>query len=174
MTAHYTEDGEELRPIPGADGYFVAATGGVYSTRVKGLRKLRPGMTPMGYLTFLAGGMKPRRSMYVHRCVALAFVDGYREGLDACHKNTIKTDNRAENLRWDDRAGNMQDSIHLLSGENGSQAKLTAEQVRYIRDVYEKRTSYFWGASQIAQEFGVSQQAVSHAAVGDTWAMEGA
>lgn len=160
---------ENLRPIPGLDGYFVSACGDVYSNRVKGLRKLKPGKTKNGYLTFGARISGKTKSFYVHRCVALSFVAGYADDLDVCHQNTIKTDNRAANLRWDDRSGNMADSAHLVRGEKNHASKLTSEQVEEIRRAYANRNSHFWGATEMAKRFGVSQTRVSAIARGETW-----
>jgi hypothetical protein len=41
-------------------------------------------------------------SVPVHRLVAYAFlgIDGYKKGLYVDHINTVRSDNRAENLRW--------------------------------------------------------------------------
>ena len=43
---------------------------------------------------------KKRKSCTVHRLVALAFIDNPLNKPSVDHKNTIRTDNRAENLRW--------------------------------------------------------------------------
>ena len=54
------------------------------------------------------GIMKKHR---VHRLVGFAFVDGYFDGAEIDHINTIKSDNRCENLRWTNRKGNMANPI---------------------------------------------------------------
>lgn len=52
-----------------------------------------------------------REHSKVHRLVAKAFVPGEAPGLEVCHGNSIRDDNRAVNLRWDTHAANMRDTI---------------------------------------------------------------
>jgi HNH endonuclease/NUMOD4 motif len=47
----------------------------------------------------------------VHTLVLEAFVGPCPPGEEACHWNDIRTDNRLENLRWDTRPANRQDSV---------------------------------------------------------------
>lgn len=47
------------------------------------------------------------RILLVHRLVAIAFVDGYKEGLEVDHKDCDTTNNKAKNLRWVNRSQNM-------------------------------------------------------------------
>lgn len=49
---------------------------------------------------FVVDLKKPNRSMFVHRIVAFAFVDGYREGLEVNHIDENRFNNCAENLEW--------------------------------------------------------------------------
>ena len=51
---------------------------------------------------------------FVHRLVALAFVPGWREGLEVNHKNGDKTDNRADNLEWVTHSENHRHSRDVL------------------------------------------------------------
>jgi hypothetical protein len=47
------------------------------------------------------------KKLQVHRLVALAFVEGYADGLVVNHKNENPSDNRAENLEWVTQTQNM-------------------------------------------------------------------
>ena len=49
----------------------------------------------------------------VHRLIALAFHGPRPEGLDICHGNCIKTDNRPSNLRYATRSENLQDTYAM-------------------------------------------------------------
>ena len=54
------------------------------------------------------------KKMYVHRLVALAFPEicgEYEDDLEVDHLNTIRDDNRAENLRWVTRSQNRNNPI---------------------------------------------------------------
>lgn len=55
---------------------------------------------------------KWRKEWRVHQLVARAFIDAHpADGLEVCHGNGDKTDNRVENLRWDTSSANKQDAI---------------------------------------------------------------
>lgn len=53
-----------------------------------------------GYLKVHLYRGNERKSFFVHRLVAEAFVRGYASGLVVNHLNEIKSDNRAINLEW--------------------------------------------------------------------------
>lgn len=90
-----------------------------------------------GYLevAIRVGGI--RKKYAVHRLVALAFCDGWEEGLTVNHINGIKTDNRPENLEWVSISRNSQHQWQIgladLRGENQPNHKLTSKRVVYIR-----------------------------------------
>ena len=52
----------------------------------------------------------------VHRLVLEAFIGPCPEGMQCCHYNDIKDDNRLENLRWDTHKANMKDAIRNERG----------------------------------------------------------
>jgi hypothetical protein len=53
-----------------------------------------------GYLHVSLFGNGVTKRLNVHRLVALAFVEGYAEGLVVNHKDENKQNNRADNLEW--------------------------------------------------------------------------
>jgi len=69
---------------------------------------LKTSITNSGYeMVFLRfKGLK--KGLYVHRLVAIHFIDNPKNKLDVNHINGIKTDNRLENLEWLTRLENME------------------------------------------------------------------
>jgi len=88
----------EWKTIEGFEQYEVNRLGQVR----KKAQILRPGSIPSGHLTVaLCVGKGKPKSMYVHRLVALAFLDSAPEGKPLVnHKNGNPKDNRLDNLEW--------------------------------------------------------------------------
>ena len=115
---------EVWRPIKGYEGlYEVSNLGNVRSVDrhvminnrccfLKGKPK-KAYYTPMGYLMIGLFKNGQGKQYYIHRLVADAFcVNPDRERFNVVdHINTDTLDNRAENLRWCDTAGNLANPI---------------------------------------------------------------
>lgn len=104
---------EEWRPAVGLKGYYEVSSLG-------NLRRIKPGKnarlyvnrkfskTPNGYLNAEVYLDSTRRTVHLHRLVALTFLGAAPEGKPQVnHKNGDKTDNRAENLEWVSQSENM-------------------------------------------------------------------
>ena len=74
-------------------------------------RKLKPGLDKYGYYRITLSNNGKRKSYYVHRLVARAYLKDYDEKLQVNHKNGIKTDNRVENLEMMTLQENIKHSI---------------------------------------------------------------
>ena len=147
-----------MKDIPGYEGrYAVTKDGRVWShpkqTSVGkngGLRKdggrwltLRVDNRGKGYYRLTLIDAKGKRKPWlVHRLVAVTYLDNPSNLSFVNHINGITTDNRDENLEWCDAKGNV---VHAYgngwikmpnqSGIANSQAKLTANDVRRVRNM---------------------------------------
>ena len=138
----------KYREVPGFPNYRVGDDGSVWcnlSRNGKGLvglkwRRLRPRPLSSGHLSVGIRFQGVVSKFLVHRLVLLAFVGPCPDGMEACHfPDRDPTNNRLGNLRWDTHQGNMDDMVtHGMSnqGERHPLARLTAEQVKRIRDLY--------------------------------------
>jgi hypothetical protein len=155
---------EDWKDIAGWPGYQVSNMGRVRSY----YRDLKPILKKStGYVAVTLHGAGKRKSQeLIHRLVLEAFAGPCPEGMEGCHNNGNRADPRLENLRWDTRKGNFSDmQAHGTKprGEKTYNAKLTEEQVRYIKASSENQPS-------LAKRFGVSQVMISKIRLGKAWA----
>ncbi|MEU9259006.1 HNH endonuclease [Streptomyces sp. NPDC048212] len=107
----------------------------------------------------------------LNRLVLLTFVGEPPSGMQACHNNGDRVDNRLVNLRWDTPLSNTRDKMThgtQAYGPDISSSKLTAETVREARRLYiPKHLKY--GNNALAKRYGVSNPTMHKAIQGKTW-----
>lgn len=93
---------------------------------------LRQSMTSNGYLTVTLkkNGTTHRKTM--HRLVLLTFEGQCPTGMETCHNNGKRTDNRLSNLRWDTGSNNNLDTI--LHGNNPQSKKTHCPRGHLLKD----------------------------------------
>lgn len=109
------------------------------------------------------------KKISVHRLVLLAFVGPCPEGMEACHNDGDSTNNSLSNLRWDTPKNNHADkkkhgTVNL--GEENPSAKLTEEQVRMIRRLYDLRGVSIY---RLAKDFGCSWHNIRNIVTRKIW-----
>lgn len=109
------------------------------------------------------------RQALVHVLVAEAFL-GQRPSPEheVAHADGNPSNNRSDNLRWATHAENMRDMLRhgrSTRGARSGHAILTESQVKILRAAKGQRGK----VSELARQFGVSQQTASDAATGRTW-----
>ena len=117
---------EIWKPIRDYEGlYEVSNLGGIKRLENDKNRKekiLKPYKNKLGYLCINLYRDNKVKQMYVHRLVAIAFIPNPENKPCIDHINTIRNDNRIENLRWVTYKENMNNELtkEKLSGENSN------------------------------------------------------
>lgn len=148
---------EEWRDVPGMGGHYRASSLGRIRVKRRAVtrasrsgkivtytyraRLLRPHLQKvrgrrLQYKTVHLGWDSRRVTMPVHIMVLLAFHGPRPPGMVGCHNNSVSTDNRPDNLRWDTHRGNMEDRKRLgryADGESHPSAKLSNAQARDLK-----------------------------------------
>ena len=95
---------EEIwREIPGFEGIYLVSNKNRIKSLYKGGHTIKPHKTRGDYLQVCLFKDGKRNYLMFHKVVASAFPEicgEYFEGAEVDHINTIRTDNRPENLRW--------------------------------------------------------------------------
>jgi hypothetical protein len=162
------ESVEQWKPVNGYDGYYavsnlgrVMRTGNITNNRTHVGKILCQVMANAGYLRAHLSKDKTKRIALVHGLVAEAFIGPRPPQHDINHINGVKHDNRASNLEYVTKSGNIQHAkrMGLLNppiGGRCASAVLTENQVREIRGLIG-----IMRGSDIARRFGISPSTVS-------------
>ena len=151
--------------IPSTNGLYAADVEGniwrVAGYRLRSPRKMTPHKHKNGYESVTVSVDQKPLTRSVHRLVCEAFHGPIPEGLDVCHLNHIRDDNRPENLCTGTRSENcrMSKQHHGVwrKGVKPACTKLLSHQYKEIL------VRWALGAYQvdIAEEYGVTQSLVS-------------
>jgi len=167
---------ETWKPIAGYEGIYEVSDLG----RVKRVapskhsypgKILAGGLDQDGYRILLLYKLDGKRRMFKeHRLVAQAFIPNPDNFPQVNHKNTVKTDNRVENLEWCSSKHNINHAVdnglwNPSKGESHHQSKLDERAVQEIRQLLSEGTSH----SAIARMFGVQHSTIGDIHRGLTW-----
>ena len=161
---------EEWLPAPDFPTYHVSNFGRVKSFKGK-QRIIKPALSGSNYLFITLYSCDKAKPISVHRLVALAFIPNPKKKSEVNHRDGNKFNNHVSNLEW---ATSSENNLHafntglMKSGEDFYNAKLTNEQVRYIRENPSNLTLV-----QLAEMFPVNMQTISDIQLGKRYKAAG-
>lgn len=174
---------QEWFEIPGFSGVYSININGVVKNN--GIRPHKIGRKPSGGVlksTINAEGYwwvplrghinrKKQRSYSIHRLLALVFIPNPENKPCINHLNSVRTDNRLENLEWCTFSENNSHAHKFgnqkkFVGEKHSQSVLTDKQVLEIRQQYKKQ----YGAGILfAKKYNISRANLSAIVNNKVW-----
>src|SRR3970040_299459 len=99
-----------MKYITGYDNYTIDISGVVTNTRTG--RALSPNINKdNGYLQVDLWAKNKGTKFYIHRLIALAFIDNPLDLPEVNHIDSVRTNNKLDNLEWVTSKGN---SIHAV------------------------------------------------------------
>lgn len=175
IALHFGLTAEGLAPLGGDfPNYYVSKTGRIFSMMRGAAHELLPWQrSPATYKRVTAyDASKAKRTLLVHRLVALAFLPAPADGENVVrHLNGAPSDNNAANLAWGTYADNAADrEAHgrTARGERHGKAKLTRAEVKKLRALMGQPDAS-WTYAALGRELGVGPDTVARAMKGETW-----
>ena len=160
-------DGELWRTVPDYENYHVSNFGRVKSFYNGKVTILKPALNKQGYLEICLCKNATQKSFRVNRLVARAFIPNLDNKPQVNHIDGHKLNNYVGNLEWSTGAENSQHAFATglaKSGEEHPDAKLTNEQVVYIRTNPDGLSG-----TRLAKNFNVTPTAISRIQLGKTY-----
>ncbi len=164
------------KTIEGFPNYMIGSDGSVWSNqRTRGLpwRKLSPGTDTDGYKHVVLRRDNKSHLRKVHQLVLESFVGPRPDGMVCRHfPDRTRSNNDLDNLSWGTPKQNTADmiiqgtAVPKPKGEACSWSKLTADDVREIREAYATGNI---SQRELGERKGVSQTVIGDAIRGTSW-----
>lgn len=109
------------------------------------------------------------RSVQVHQLVLLAFIGECPPGMESCHKDGTRSNNRLSNLRWDTHVANLRDRFNhgtMTIGQANGRARLNETDVAAIRAAH---ASGKRSLASLARQHGVCRSTVRYVVIRKCW-----
>jgi len=155
--------------IPNFSRYKISSDGDLYG--ING-RKMKLFKTAKGYFrTSLVCDDGKKRTMLIHRLVAMTFIPEVDDKPYINHKDGNKTNNKIDNLEW---CTVKENNIHAYKnglarhfvGEDHGNSKLNNKTVLSIRSTYKKgKISY----QSLAEKYGVGKSMIGYIIQNKNW-----
>lgn len=171
------------REVPGFPEYRVGDDGSIwsrYQKKGKGRgngghwiigdkwNKLKP-CPNRGYLQTVIKRHDGKRFLVrVNRIVLLSFIGPCPDGMECCHENRDKSDNRLSNLRWGTKLANAEDKRRhgtMCRGETLGLSKLKNGDIPEIRERHANGET----VASIAARFSMGRSAIASVIKRQTW-----
>ena len=150
-------------PLPGMEDVYASNLG-----RIRRNERILSQQVRKHRRNYLGLSIK-KKTYLAHRIICMAF-----HGLpptpkaEVMHLDNNVQNNVPDNLRWGTHAENMamdRGNNHSHKGESNKNSKLTAENVREIREAYDNRKPRTnWGCKKFADRFNLSEQQIGRIA----------
>lgn len=160
----------EMEEVAGFPGYFITRDGRMFSEKRGCIKELVQFDTCAGYKKanmYLNG---KRKQVETHRLVAIAFIPNTFGAPQVNHIDSVRNNNRVENLEWVTASENMQHMVKSgrapsFKGSRHGQAKIAEVDVLAIRARYAAGEKGIF----LAAEYGLSRGSISHLINKKTW-----
>ena len=159
--------GEVWLPVPSYEGYYVSNFGRIKSFKRGKAKILKPALSTPGYLQAVLQRGGKQKCFFIHQLVAKAFIPHPDNKPQVNHKDGCKFNNHVSNLEWATSAENIHHAIDAglkKSGQEHGRAKLTNEQILFIRE-----NPLNLNTAELAKKFNVGRAAISKIQLGKLW-----
>lgn len=163
---------ENWKDIPEYEGIYQISNFGNIKRIKKGMgasfnKQIKPWVASNGYCMVGLSNNCKVKTFTVHRLVYKAFVSDPL-GLDVCHNNGNRTDNKLSNLRADTRKGNMSDIYKHNTHIRGERCGTSKYTERFILE-FRKNLKNFTSIRQAAFFYNIPYPTAHGIAKRKTW-----
>ena len=144
--------------------YEITRNGEIYSLKHNKRKLIKGYIDKYGYRRVLLHICGKRKKYFVHRLVAMKYIENPNNLPQVNHKDGNKLNNNVENLEWVTAKQNIQHAIKNNLREANNSSKLNINQVKEIKKLFLTKSM-----KEIASMYNVSLSCIKHIHAGHTW-----